>query len=200
MSKEHDSNRALTRKSFLRAAGGIGAAALGAAGCGSFAEQFTRVPEQYLPSGGLGMNVILVILDSLRKDHVGAYGNDRIRTPALDAVAREGLRFTRAHPEAMPTIPARRAIHTGARTFPLGPPAYGWTSIPAGQPTLAEVLKGEGYGTFLVTDTYHQFSGNFGRGFDAIRAIRGQESDPYMNPYSVSEDWMHRRYLIQGVV
>jgi arylsulfatase A-like enzyme len=58
------------------------------------------------------MNVILVILDSLRKDHVRAYGNDQIMTPTLDAVAKEGLRFTRAHPDAMPTIPARRAIHT----------------------------------------------------------------------------------------
>jgi arylsulfatase A-like enzyme len=176
---------------------------LGAAGCGGFAGKPPRVPEEYLPSGGpatggSGMNVILVILDSLRKDHVGAYGNDRIRTPALDAVARDGLRFTRAHPDAMPTLPARRAIHTGARTFPLGPPAYGWGPIPAGQPTLAEVLKGEGYSTHIVTDTYHQFPLNFGRGFGAIRAIRGQERDPYRDPSSIPEDWMHQRYLIQG--
>ncbi|HEV2744872.1 MAG TPA: sulfatase [Rubrobacter sp.] len=192
--------RGLTRRDFLRAVG-VGVPLLGAAGCGGFAGGLSRLPEEYLPRGGPGtggMNVILVILDSLRKDHVGAYGNDLIRTPVLDAVAREGLRFTRAHPEAMPTIPVRRAVHTGARTFPLGPPAYGWTSIPAGQTTLAEVLKSEGYGTFLVTDTYHQFSLNFGRGFDAIRVIRGQESDPYRDPASVSEEEMHRRYLIQG--
>jgi arylsulfatase A-like enzyme len=55
------------------------------------------------------MNVIVVIIDSLRKDHVGAYGNDLLRTPNLDALARESLRFNRAHPEAMPTIPAGRS-------------------------------------------------------------------------------------------
>src|SRR3712207_5648053 len=64
------------------------------------------------------MNVILVILDSLRKDHVGAYGNNRIRTPSLDALAGESLRLTQAYPESIPTLPARRAIHTGLRTWP----------------------------------------------------------------------------------
>ena len=198
------SGLSLTRRDFLRVAGAgaAGVPLLGAAACGP-AGDLPRLPDEYLPRGGPGaggseMNVILVILDSLRKDHVGAYGNDRIQTPSLDAVAEEGLRFTRAHPDAMPTLPARRAIHTGARTFPLGPPAYGWTGIPAGQPTLAEVLKREGYSTHIVTDTYHQFPLNFGRGFDAIRAIRGQERDLYKNPLSISEEEMHRRYLIQG--
>lgn len=109
----------ITRGDLLRFAG---AALLGApavlSGCG------------YLPSGGSRMNVILVILDSLRKDHVGAYGNDRIRTPTLDALAGESLRFTRAYPEAAPTIPARRAIHTGMRSFPSKrPPTAGPRSL-----------------------------------------------------------------------
>ncbi len=77
--------RTLTRKEFLRAAG-AGAVLLGASGCGHV------VPS---PRSS-GTNVILVIVDSLRKDHVGAYGNDWIRTPSLDALARESLRFTRA--------------------------------------------------------------------------------------------------------
>ncbi len=141
------------------------------------------------------MNVILVILDSLRKDHVGAYGDDRIKTPNLDAVAAEGLRFTRAHPEAMPTIPARRAIHTGMRTLPF---KVRWAPIPQEQTTLAEILKKEGYHTALVTDTYHQFKMNFGRGFDAYRKIRGQERDHYKDPSVISEEWMRERYLILG--
>ena len=64
------------------------------------------------------MNAIVVILDSLRKDHVRVYGNDRIKTPSLDALSEESLRFTRAYPESIPTLPARRAIHTGIRTWP----------------------------------------------------------------------------------
>ena len=144
------------------------------------------------------MNVILVILDSLRKDHVGAYGNTWIKTPTLDALATESLLFTSAYPEAMPTIPVRRAIHTGMRTWPTHPPHYGWRPIPSGQSTLAEILGKEGYNTFLVTDTYVQFPMNFGRGFDAYHRIRGQERDRYKDASTVSEEEMRRRYIILG--
>ena len=83
---------------------------LGAAGCGPLANSLTQVPEEYLPSGGSRMNVILVIIDSLRRDHLGVYGNDWIKTPNLDALAGESLRFDRSYPESLPTILARRAI------------------------------------------------------------------------------------------
>jgi arylsulfatase A-like enzyme len=180
--------RTLTRSDFLKTAGAGVAALLGGSGCARFRSQAS------------GMNVILIILDTLRKDHVGAYGNDQIRTPTLDILAEEGLRFTRAYPDAMPTIPARRAIHTGMRTFPLDAPAYGWTSIPEVQTTLAEVLEAAGYQTMLVTDTYHQFYPhmNFHRGFKVYHWIRGQERDPYKPPSSVSEEEMRSRYLIYG--
>jgi arylsulfatase A-like enzyme len=193
--------RALTRRDFLKVAGAgaAGATMLGAAGCrASLTNNLTQLPEDYLPSGGPGMNVVLVILDSLRKDHVGAYGNDRIRTPTLDALAGESLLFTRALPDAMPTLPVRRAIHTGMRTWPTRPPHFGWAPIPSGQTTLAEILQKEGYSTFLVTDTYVQFPMNVGRGFEAYNRIRGQERDRYIDPASVSKEEMHRRYLIQG--
>ncbi|HEX6710182.1 MAG TPA: sulfatase [Rubrobacter sp.] len=192
---EKKPKRTLTRKDFLKGAAGV--SLLGASGCGGTDNLLARHPTRP-PTGDPAMNVILVILDSLRKDHVGAYGDDRIQTPNLDAVADEGLRFTRSHPDAMPTIPARRAIHTGMRTFPIAPPAYGWKAIPEGQATLAEILNGAGYSTFLVTDTYHQFPMNFGRGFDAYHKIRGQESDRYKDPSSISEEEMRSRYIILG--
>jgi arylsulfatase A-like enzyme len=131
-----------------------------------------------------------VILDTLRKDHVGAYGNPWIKTPNLDALAKESLRFTRAYPESLPTICARRAIHTGIRTWPFRnwqPPkgvdfgVWGWQPIPEGQPHLAEIMQKNGYGTFFVTDNLHQYtpSMNFQRGFDAFEFIRGQTTDGY---------------------
>ena len=58
-------------------------------------------------------NVILIMLDSLRRDHVGAYGNEWIKTPNIDALADECVRFLNAYPEALPTLPVRRAMHTG---------------------------------------------------------------------------------------
>src|ERR687885_623723 len=122
----------LTRRDFLKAAGAgaAGMALLGTAGCSRFA----RLSEDYLPKGGARMNVVLVIIDSLRKDHVGAYGNDWIKTPNLASLAKESLRFTEAYPESLPTICARRAIHTGVRTWPFKDrpleqehaPVYGW--------------------------------------------------------------------------
>ena len=184
----------LSRKSFLKAvgAGTAGAALLGAPallGCESRVGTERRAKHR--------PNVILIVLDTLRKDHVGAYGNDWIKTPNLDALAEESLLFTRSLPDAMPTIPARRAIHTGMRTWPTGPEArFGWTPIPSGQTTLAEILQKEGYGTFLVTDTYVQFRMNFGRGFETYRMIRGQENDHYKDPSVISEEEIRQRYII----
>ena len=78
------------------------------------------------------MNVVVVVMDSLRADHI--YGS-RARTASWDKVGRQGVRFLNAYPEGMPTIPARRAIMAGKRTFPFRgwrprwhglPPQPGW--------------------------------------------------------------------------
>jgi arylsulfatase A-like enzyme len=145
------------------------------------------------------MNIILIILDSLRKDHVGAYGNEWVVTPHLDAFAREAVTFTRAYPESLPTLPVRRALHTGLRTFPyVGHRDYkgdfsgapGWGPIPEEQDTLAEMLGAAGYRSALITDTYHQFkpSKNYHRGFDEWVWIRGQEADPYRSGPLVADE------------
>ena len=186
--------RKLTRKDFLRAAGVslLGSSAF-TASCGR-TDPSPSPPDNPPPEGSV-TNVIVVIIDSLRKDHVGAYGNDQMRTPTLDALAEESLLFTRAYPDAMPTIPARRAVHTGMRTLPF---KAQWAPIPQEQPTLAEILKKEGYHTALVTDTHPQFFMNFGRGFDVYRKIRGQERDPYRDASSISEEEIRKRYIIHG--
>ena len=64
------------------------------------------------------MNIILVIFDSMRQDHIGAYGNDWINTPNLDAFAKESVVFTRCYADSLPTLPVRRALHTGKRVYP----------------------------------------------------------------------------------
>lgn len=136
------------------------------------------------------MNVILIIADTLRADHVGAYGNPWIRTPTLDRLAREGVRFTHAYPEALATVPVRRALHTGQRIFPCRDwfprkgdyiRLPGWQPIPEEQVTIAEILHEARYRTALITDTFHLFkpSMNFHRGFSEWQWIRGQERDPY---------------------
>lgn len=138
-------------------------------------------------------NVILIMLDSLRRDHVGAYGNDWIKTPSIDALADESVRFLNAYPEALPTLPVRRAMHTGMRTFPCrnyklhkGDTVLipGWQPIPEGQVTMAEVFRHHGYKTALFASTLHMFkpSMNYHRGFSTWEWIRGQEADRYRIP------------------
>jgi arylsulfatase A-like enzyme len=104
-------------------------------------------------------NVLLVVIDSLRTDYVGAYGS-RVKTPNIDAIARDGLRFTRAYPEAMPTVPARNSILSGRRVFPfrgwrdrdglIGQP--GWSPLRDVPQALPAVLRRAGWWTACVTD------------------------------------------------
>ena len=179
----------------MQVTGAAGAGVLGASvassGCG-------RVPKRQSAT-----NAVVVIVDSLRKDHVGAYGNPWIKTPNLNRLAKESLRFTNAYPESLPTICARRAIHTGFRTWPFRdwhPPKdedvwrYGWQPIPEEQTTLTEILERHGYQTMFVTDTLHQFkpSYNFHRGFEVFEFIRGQTRDRYRPDWTLDGEKMKK--------
>jgi arylsulfatase A-like enzyme len=140
-------------------------------------------------------HIVLVMFDTLRLDAVGAYGTPppwgATNTPNLDAFARDSVTFTRAYPESLPTLCARRAIYTGQRTYPFHNgdfgrfkgdfvgTAAGWGPIPEEQHTLAEILSAQGFRSGLISDLYHQFkpSKNFWRGFDQWTFVRGQETD-----------------------
>src|SRR5215210_6281344 len=160
-----------------------------------------RLPNH---TGVREVNVILVILDSLRKDHLGVYGNDQIKTPNLDALAGESLLFSRAYPESLPTLCARRAIHTGMRTWPFRDivklpgetfqPA-GWQPIPEVQTTVSEVLFQSGYTTTMFADTQPLFhpSMNFQRGFGVFEWMRGQERDRFRPKLGVPEEQIRQR-------
>jgi len=144
----------LTRRRLFRAgaAGAVGAGLLPAVGC-SMEE-----------SGAAGRpNVLLLIIDSVRPDHVGCYGSPQVRTPNIDRLAARGLRFNRAFPEANVTIPARRSIFTGRRIFPyrdwkpdpvLGS-SPGWLAIDEPDRTFTSELRRQGYWTAQVSDNPH---------------------------------------------
>jgi arylsulfatase A-like enzyme len=163
------------------------------------------------------MNIILVIFDSLRKDCVGVHGSPpwgKVHTPHFEALAQESLVMTRAFPESLPTLPARRAIYTGQRVYPfhdadfrlkgdfVGAP--GWGPIPENQPTLAEMLREAGYRTGLIADVYHMFkpSKNFWRGFDQWTFLRGQETDPARSGPRLTQEevnhWLPQELLGKG--
>src|ERR1700737_3673472 len=95
-------------------------------------------------------DVVLVTIDTLRADHVHCYGYDPIQTPALDALASDGIRFTQAFTPSPITNTSHSTILTG-----LLPSTHGVTdfAVPlAGtHPTLAELLQKSGYrsGAFI---------------------------------------------------
>jgi arylsulfatase A-like enzyme len=121
------------------------------------------------------MNVILIISDTLRRDHLGCYGNPWIRTPHLDRFAERCVIFDRAMVSSFPTVPCRNDVMTGRFTFTYKP----WAPLGAEEVTLAETLQRAGTVTGLVVDTPHPFTPgfNYQRGFQAWEVIRGQEGD-----------------------
>ncbi len=122
-------------------------------------------------------NCIVIVVDSLRRDHVGCYGNSWIQTPNIDRLASESVVFDNAYPEALPTLPIRTSMFTGQRTLW----SRAWQPLVSEDVTIAEILSGQGYAAALITDTYHMFKPdmNFHKGFDCFRWIRGQEADAF---------------------
>jgi arylsulfatase A-like enzyme len=136
------------------------------------------------------LNLIVIMLDTMRYDMVNHVGADFIKTPNMDRLARESIIFDNCFAEGLPTLPVRRAMFTGMRSFPwrfdeepsgMWPTLRGWHRIPSNHTTIAEILLKAGYTTGLVGDTLHMFKmgGNFQRGFSSYDWIRGQESDSY---------------------
>jgi arylsulfatase A-like enzyme len=134
------------------------------------------------------MNLLVLCADTFRADYLGCYGNRWVRTPCLDRLATEGVRFTDFYAEGLPTLPARRVFYTGRRIFPLvyHPQKSDQVQLPGWHPlfeedvTLAEWLVDRGYTTGLISDLYHMMKPgkNFHRGFHSWQWIRGQETDP----------------------
>jgi len=129
------------------------------------------------------MNVIIIINDSLRWDHLGCYGNKWIKTPNLDKLASEGAVFDYCYSEGLPTVPTRTTFFTGRFTFPF----RGWQRLEPTDLLLAEVLWNRGYNSAMITDVYHLHKPTmaFERGFDYTKHIRGHEGDPFVVDESI---------------
>lgn len=98
-------------------------------------------------------SVLLVSVDTLRRDHLGTYGDRRGLTPQLDRLASESVVFERAYAPAPFTLPSVASLLTGRR-----PEAIGITSnvsaLAADEPTLASRLRAQGLATAAVVSNY----------------------------------------------
>ena len=120
-------------------------------------------------------NVVFIVCDTLRRDHVGAYGNGRIRTPHLDRLAAQSVVFDHHVVSSFPTMPARADFLTGSFSFTF----MGWEPLPGDRKTLPAFLAEAGYLTMGVVDTPFFIRGGYGydRDFDDFIWIRGQGDD-----------------------
>lgn len=99
-------------------------------------------------------NVLLISIDTLRADHLGAYGFPKAISPNIDAVAREGVVFRNAYSPVPMTLPAHVSMLTGTL-----PPGHGLRDnlqkrLPEASLTLAERLKQRGLATGAVVSSF----------------------------------------------
>ena len=123
-------------------------------------------------------NAIVVLLDSLNRHMLGAYGGHEFDTPNLDRFAARALRFDRHFVGSLPCMPARHDILCGALDFLWRP----WGSVEIWEDALTYWARREGVTTMLVSDHPHLFETggeNYHTDFGAWEYVRGHEGDPW---------------------
>jgi len=127
------------------------------------------------------MKVILIISDSFRRDHIGAYGNDWIHTPNIDSLARSACVFEDMFLTSWPTGPFRQDVLLG-RPRNEGMPFNVWDPLAPSDVTLPAVLAEKGIVSQLITDVANCVTRgrNYFQGFTAWHVNRGQEGDPHL--------------------
>ena len=121
-------------------------------------------------------NIIVVMVDTLRADHMSLYGYERPTTPFIDHFTSDAMVFERARSQAACTFPSVNTLFTSRYAFDFYVQGENQMGIPAEYPTIAEVLRARGYHTIAVsaspivrsTPSKENPNGGFGAGFDVF--------------------------------
>lgn len=172
-------------------------------GCAAPTEDATPTPTVHPP------NIILILVDALRRDHVGLYGSPKPTTPFIDELGRGGVVFGDALSQAPQTLNSTASLFT-SRDFPFllwgveHAPVPGvapeqkerWARTPrlaAANLTLAEVLQSAGYETMaLFNNPHHHPTSGFDQGFDTATLLDRDQGQAYARVDSVAGaflDW-----------
>ena len=119
----------------------------------------TAAPKKARP------NVFLVTIDTLRADHVGCYGDAQVKTPAMDSLAKEGVRFANAFTPIPITNPSHASIMTGLYPSSHGVTDFG-VALSASHVTWARLLQQQGYKTAAFIGAVVLDSKTLAPGFD----------------------------------
>ncbi|MCP4640570.1 MAG: sulfatase-like hydrolase/transferase [bacterium] len=180
-----------TRRAFLKTAG----LTVGAAAC-----VWGRDAGAYAKP-----NIVLIMADDLGYGDLGCYGNDRIRTPHIDALAASGVRFTDFHSNGPVCSPTRAALLTGRYQQRCGLEGvvtaknHRHTGMALEETTFAESLKQAGYATGLFGKWHLGYDVAFNpihQGFDEFRGYVSGNVDYHSHVDQVGyEDWWNGREL-----
>lgn len=129
------------------------------------------------------MNVLLVSIDSLRRDVLSAYEESvgfeyAVETPNLDRFAERATVFDTHYAGSLPCMPARREWHAGIREFLWRP----WGPIEPFDEHVAACARNEGYLSALITDHYHYVqhgASGYYEDYNAVELVRGHEYDAW---------------------
>ena len=121
------------------------------------------------PAPPTALNVAVIVVDTLRADHLSAQGYTRITSPNIDHLAQQGILFENAISASSWTLPSHASLLSGRYSYEHGATDVkrGATAFDDRYPTLPEVLAKNGYRTGAFSGNYLYFSGNLGfeRGF-----------------------------------
>jgi arylsulfatase A-like enzyme len=114
------------------------------------------------------MNVLLILIDTLRADHLGCYGYRYDTTPHLDRLAAEGVLFENCFAPGIPTLPAHTTIYTGRHPIAHNIVSHGGEAdLDEAIPVFPELLQAAGYTTTAAVDNLVDLKPWLGRGYDA---------------------------------
>ncbi len=128
--------------------------------------------------GGRVDGVVVVLLDSLNRHHLGCYGGTEFATPNLDRFSARATRFTRHVTGSLPCMPARHDILVGALDFLW----RCWGSIELWERSIVAEIAEAGVASALISDHPHLFETggeNYHTDFGAWDYTRGHEGDPW---------------------
>ncbi len=127
--------------------------------------------------------VILISIDTLRADHLSAYGYTKLRTPNIDALAEKGTIYQRIDTQIPLTLPSHTSLMTSTYPFENQVEANG-EGVPSGAVTLASVLQGGGYRTAafigsMILDRRYGLDKGFEFYDSPFEAAAGSMANPY---------------------
>ena len=158
------------------------------------------------------MRVLYIDIDTLRPDHLGAYGYHRATSPTIDALAAEGARFTACHASDVPCLPSRTALFSGrfgVRTGVVGHagraakvryPGDGHGTDPARMPLAMALSRGGVRATTFSTFHQRHLAWHFCAGWDEIQRFTQHIGDEiatdlegpartWLEAHGRDEDW-----------